>query len=92
MFIDHLATKKIVAAALSGLVGDHSMFEENMAKVRGAVTMMYERAMKSGDIRPDINPVDHVLAIVGVTFFGTSEDWRESAVRLVDILLMGSRP
>ncbi len=92
LFIDHLATKKIIAAALNGLVGSSPVFEENMSKVRGAVALIYQRAMKSGDIRPDINPVDHVLAIVGVTFFGSSEDWKESAVRLVDILIAGSRP
>jgi AcrR family transcriptional regulator len=92
LFIDHLATKKIIAAALNGLVGGNQLFEENMSKVRGAVTLMYGRAVDAGAIRPDINPVDHILAIVGVTFFGTSEDWKESALRLVDILIAGSRP
>jgi len=92
LFIDHLATKKIIAAALNGLVGGNNLIEANMSKVRASVAKMYERAMKSGDIRPDINPVDHVLAIVGVTFFGAAEDWKDSATRLVDILLAGSRP
>ena len=92
LFIEYLATKKIIAAALHNLVGANSVIEESMSKVRGAAAMIYDRAIKSGDIRPDINPVDHVLAIVGVTFFGPSEDWRESATRLVDILIRGSRP
>jgi len=92
LFIEYLATKKIIAAALQSLVGSNSVIEESMSKVRGAATTIYDRAIKSGDIRPDINPVDHILAIVGVTFFGTSEDWKESATRLVDILIRGSRP
>jgi AcrR family transcriptional regulator len=92
LFIEYLATKKIIAAALNGLVGSSPVFEESMLKVRGAATTIYERAIQSGDIRPDINPVDHILAIVGVTFFGPSEDWKESATRLVDILIRGSRP
>jgi AcrR family transcriptional regulator len=92
LFIEYLATKKIIAAALNGLVGSSPVFEESMSKVRGAATKIYDRAIKSGDIRPDINPVDHILAIVGVTFFGTSLDWKESATRLVDILIRGSRP
>jgi hypothetical protein len=91
LFIEYLATKKIIAAALHSLVGANSVIEESMSKVRGAATMIYDRAIKSGDIRPDINPVDHILAIVGVTFFGASEDWKESATRLVDILIRGSR-
>jgi AcrR family transcriptional regulator len=92
LFVEYLATKKIVAAALPGLVSGNQVFEENSAKVRAAAAMIYERAIQSGDIRPEINPVDHVLAIVGVTFFGKSEDWRASAIRLVDILIAGSRP
>jgi AcrR family transcriptional regulator len=92
LFIEHLATKKIIAAALSDLVGGTQVFEENMAKVRGAVAMIYDRAIAAGDIRPDVNPVDHLRALVGVTFFGTSDDWKESATRLVDTLIRGSRP
>ena len=92
LFIDHLATKKIIAAALKGLVGGNKVFEENMSKIHGAVMSIYRRAIKAGDIRPDIDPVDHLRAILGVTFFGASEDWRASATRLVDILIMGSRP
>lgn len=92
LFIEYLATKKIIAAALNGLVSGSPVFEESMSKVRGAATMIYDRAIQSGDIRSDINPVDHILAIVGVTFFGPSEDWKASATRLVDILIRGSRP
>jgi AcrR family transcriptional regulator len=92
LFIEHLATKKIIAAALNSLVASNTVFEENMSKVHGAVTLLYDRAIQSGDIRPDVNPVDHLRAIVGVTFFGTSDDWRESATRLVDTLIQGSRP
>jgi AcrR family transcriptional regulator len=92
LFIEYLATKKIIAAALNGLAGGSPVFEESMSRVRGAALAIYDRAIRSGDFRPDINPVDHILAIVGVTFFGPSEDWKESATRLVDILIRGSRP
>jgi AcrR family transcriptional regulator len=92
LFIEHLATKKIIAPALNSLVGGNKVIEENMSKIQGAVASIYRRAVKAGEIRPDINPVDHLRAIVGVSFFGTSEDWRDSATRLVDILILGSRP
>ncbi len=90
LFVEHLATKKIIAAALNGLVGSNQVFEENKSKVWEAVTSLYERSVEAGDIRPDTNPVDHIQAIVGVTFFGTSEDWNKSATRLVDTLIRGS--
>jgi hypothetical protein len=63
-----------------------------MSKVREAVTSIYQRAVDAGEIRPDVNPGDHLRAIVGVTFFGESDDWRESATRLVETLIRGSRP
>ncbi len=92
LFIDHLATKKIIAAALSGLVGGDQVFEENMSKVQAAVKSIYDRAVQAGDIRPDLNPMDHIRALLGVTFFGNSEDWKASATRLVEILILGSGP
>jgi AcrR family transcriptional regulator len=92
LFIDHLATKKISVAALNDLIGSNKMIEQNKSKVHGAVGAIYARAIEAGDLRPDVNPADHILAIVGVTFFSTDEDWRDGAVRLVDILIQGSRP
>lgn len=92
LFVDHLATKLIIAAALSSLVGASSVFDENKSRVMEAVTSLFERAIASGDIRPDIDPVDIIRCIAGVTYFGTSEDWKKTATRLVDILILGSRP
>lgn len=92
LFVDHLATKKVIAAALQSLVDGNRVFEKHMPKLHLPIKAIYDRAIEAGDIRPDINPADHLRAIVGVAFFGTGEDWRESATRLVDILLLGSRP
>ena len=47
---------------------------------------------KSGDIRRDLNAVDLLTAPVGVSYVATSPDWQQSAGRLVDILITGSRP
>jgi hypothetical protein len=77
---------------LNSLVGSSKVFEENTGKIWTAVTSIIDRAIEAGEIRPDVNPLDHLRAILGVTFFGTNEDWKESATRLVDILILGSRP
>ena len=92
LFVDHLATKKVIAAALQSLVGGSRVFEENMSKLHLPIKAIYDRAIADGDMRPDIDLMDHLRAIVGVAFFGVSESWRESATRLVDILILGSRP
>jgi len=51
-----------------------------------------KRAIKSGDIRKDLDPMDLIRALVGVANVTTSPDWKQSARRLVDILVTGSRP
>src|SRR5260370_1352319 len=49
-------------------------------------------ANKSGDIRKDLDPIDLLRALIGVANVATSPDLQQSARRLVDILITGSRP
>jgi len=51
-----------------------------------------KRAIKSGDMRKDLDPIDLLRALIGVANVATSPDWQQSARRLVDILIAGSRP
>jgi hypothetical protein len=53
---------------------------------------LVKRAVKSGDIRKDVDPIDLLRALIGVSNVNTSPDWQHSARRLVDILISGSRP
>jgi hypothetical protein len=48
--------------------------------------------MDSGDIRQDLEPIDLLGALVGVAQVPNRPDWQDSARRLVDILILGSRP
>ena len=50
-----------------------------------------KRAIKSGEVRKNIDPVDLLRALVGVAYLEVSPDWQQSARRLVDILIAGSR-
>jgi len=40
----------------------------------------------------DLDPIDLLRALIGVANTATSPDWQQSAKRLVDILVTGSRP
>ena len=81
------------APALNTLVGDHKkMFEASYAQTLEAIRSLVKRAIKSGDIRRDLDPIDLIRALVGVANVTTSPDWQQSARRLVDILVTGSRP
>jgi AcrR family transcriptional regulator len=93
LFVDAIATKKIIAPALNTLVGGRSkLIEDSYAQIHEAVRTLVKRAIKSGDIRRDLDPIDLLRALVGVASVGSTPDWRKSARRLVDILVTGARP
>jgi len=93
LFVDAIETKHIIVAALNTLIGDpKKVFAASYAQIREALHALVKRAIKSGDIRKDLDPVDLLRALVGVANVNTSPDWQQSAKRLVDILIIGSRP
>lgn len=93
LFVDYIAAKHIIAHALNTYVGGPSkLYEGSRAQVHGAIEALVKRAIKSGDIREDLEPFDLLRALVGVSNVATSPDWKQSAKRLVDILILGSRP
>ena len=93
LFVDAIAAKQLIAPALNTLVGDHKkVFAASYAQMEGAIRSLVKRAIKSGDIRKDLDAMDLLRALVGVANVTTSPDWQQSARRLVDILVTGSRP
>jgi len=93
LFVDYIAAKQIIAPALNTLVGGPSkVYEASRAQVQGAIDGLVKRAIESGDIRKDLDPFDLLRALVGVSNVASSPDWKQSARRLVDILITGSRP
>lgn len=93
LFVDYIAAKQIIAPALNTFVGGPSkLFEASRALVSGAINALVKRAIKSGDIRKDLEPFDLLRALIGVSNVASSPDWQQSAKRLVDILIIGSRP
>lgn len=92
-FVDYIATKQLIAPALNSLITDTSvLYESSGAQIKGAMNALVQRAIKSGDIRPDLDPIDYLRALVGVSNAASAPNWPQSAKRLVDILIAGSRP
>lgn len=93
LFVDYIATKKIIAPALNTLVGGPSkLFEGTRSQIQGAIEMLVKHAIKSGDMRKDLDAFDLLRALIGVSNVASTPDWQQSARRLVDILITGSRP
>jgi len=93
LFVDAIAAKQLIAPALNTLLGDpKKVFETSYAKMHQAIRALVKRGVESGDIRSDLDPVDLLRALIGVSNVASAPDWQPSARRLVDILIAGSSP
>jgi AcrR family transcriptional regulator len=91
--IDYIVAKKIILPALHAMAGGPSgVFEESTRVMEAASSALGSRAVASKDLRPDVDPMDMLRAIYGISSTGGGDDWPERARRFVDILIQGSRP
>jgi AcrR family transcriptional regulator len=93
LFVDHIAAKQIIAPALNSVAGGPAkLFEGSHGLIHKAIDTLVKRAIESGDIRRDLEPFDLLRALIGVAHVASGPGWQQSARRLVDILISGSRP
>ena len=93
VFIDYIAAKKIIAPALDAMVGGPSqVYQQSTRVMEEAANALASRAVASGDLRPDVDPMDMLRAIYGVSSAGTTNDWPIKARRFVEIIIQGARP
>ena len=93
LLIDYIGAKHIIAPALNSLVGGPArLYEDSRSLIQGAIDELVKGAKKSGDVRTDIDATDLLRAMIGISHVGTGHGWQQSARRLVEILIEGSRP
>jgi AcrR family transcriptional regulator len=93
LFVDYIAAKHIIAPALNSVAGGPSrLYEGSRSLVQGAIEELVKRAKKSRDVRRDLDASDLLRAVIGVSYVGSGGDWQQSAKRLVELLIAGSRP
>jgi hypothetical protein len=68
------------------------VFQQTSRLMEEAGNALASRAVASRDLRPDVDPMDMLRAIYGVSSVGSTDNWPEKARRMVDILIQGSRP
>jgi AcrR family transcriptional regulator len=92
VFIDYVATKKVIASALGAIVGGVSeLYALSGVRITEAITLLVERARANGDIRADVEPADVLRGLIGLTYGNADPAWEASARRLIDILMDGLR-
>jgi len=92
VFVDYIATKKLMAQALAPVVGAKpEVYAASGPIITGAVTGLLDRARAAGAIRPEITADDLMRALIGFTYGSEGPGWRDSARRLIGIFLQGLR-
>ncbi len=93
LLVDYIAAKHIIAPALNNIAGGPSkLYQDSRSLIQGAIDDLVKRAKRSGDLRRDLDAFDLLRALIGASHMGAGADWQQSARRLVDILIAGSRP
>ena len=93
LFIDHVARKMLIVPAMDSVAGGSSrLIMGSRGLIRAAFAALAQRAIASGDLRHDTDPNDLVRALVGIFHTAYEPGWEQTARRLVDILIAGSRP
>jgi AcrR family transcriptional regulator len=92
LFVDYMATKQGMYEALNSLAGGTSdLYSASTARLKQAIARLIDRAVASGDVRLDIDPLDLLRALAGVASVSAGPDGKQAAKRMVDILVAGVR-
>jgi AcrR family transcriptional regulator len=92
LFVDYIATKRLIAPSLGPLVGrSPALYASSAELITGAISTLVKRAVASGEVRKDIDPSDLLRAMIGVSYQNPDAGWEASARRLIDLLMDGLR-
>jgi AcrR family transcriptional regulator len=92
LFVDYIATKRLIAPSLGAAAGRTSpLYATSAELITHAITTLVKRAAATGDVRKDIDPKDLLRAMVGVSYGNPDPGWEASARRLIDLLMDGLR-
>jgi AcrR family transcriptional regulator len=90
LFIDYIATKRLIAPSLGPKTGPSSSLYATSAELIGnAISTLVKRAAASGEVRHDVVASDLLRAMVGVSFQNPDAGWEASARRVIDLLMDG---
>lgn len=92
VFVDYIATKRLMADAMASLTGGPGeLYASTGQKMKDAVEKLAARAVSSGDINPDVAPMDLLRAIAGVAYQVPDPTAEPGTRAMVDLLMAGLR-
>ncbi|MGO7213007.1 TetR/AcrR family transcriptional regulator [Rhizobium ruizarguesonis] len=91
-FVDYVVTKHGMSEVLDSLVGGTSeLYADSADLIIGAVNLLVDRAVATGEIRLAMDPLDILRALAGGASISSGPAWRDAARQLIDILIAGMR-
>jgi len=90
LFVDYMATKHGMYELLNAIGGGTSeLYSASTVRMKESIAKLADRAVASGEIHMDLDPLDLLRALAGVANVGAGSDGEQAAKRLVDILIAG---
>ena len=90
LFVEFLHAKHGMAEAMDTLIGGpESLYSRTPHRLDLPIKALVARGVATGVFRDDIEPHDLLRALAGVAHVRPSKKWKQSAIRMVDILLKG---
>lgn len=90
--VEFVATKKGMSAALAlAAHGSPELHSYTFGRLTKAVGALLDRAVASGEIRPDVSPEDLLRVLVGMCYMHDQPGWQSTVLRLLDVFVDGLR-
>ncbi len=90
LFVEFLDTKHGMAEAMDTLMGGpEDLYSKTPDRLASPITALVTRAVETGACQRDIEPLDLLRALSGVATIRANENWKRSAIRMVELLLAG---
>jgi len=90
LFVDYMATKKGLYSVLNALPdGPTALYADTTTQMTEALRMLVDRAVDSGEATVDVDALDLLRAVAGVSQGGAGDDWVKNAKKVARILVAG---
>ena len=93
LFVEFLDAKHGMAEAMNTLIGGpEPLYSRTPHRLDVPIKLLVAGGVATGVFQDDIEPHDLLRALAGVAHVRPGENWKRSAIRMVDILLKGMQP
>ena len=90
LFVEFLDAKHGMAEAMNTLIGGpEPLYSRTPHRLDVPIRALVTDGITTGVFRDDMEPHDLLRALAGVAHVRPGENWKQSAIRMIDILLKG---